>query len=96
VFEIVKLIWDVVVLRDAARKGQLNWKVWVIGFGFAIVVYAIGLPAALLYDAHPEYEALFVTAVVVIALMFGGLMWWGVHTHLQRKQAASPDEQSAP
>lgn len=27
-FEILKLLWDVVVLRDAARKGQLNWRIW--------------------------------------------------------------------
>jgi O-antigen/teichoic acid export membrane protein len=92
VLGILKLIWDGVVLRDAARKGQLNWKVWTVGFGFAIAVYAIGLSAALLYVAHPEYKPLFIAAMVVIALLFASVLWWDIRIYLQKKRAPIPDE----
>ncbi len=35
-FELFKLIWDVVVLRDVSRKGRYNWRIWPIGFGFVM------------------------------------------------------------
>jgi O-antigen/teichoic acid export membrane protein len=90
--EIFKLIWDGIALRDAARKGQLTWKVWAIGFGFAIAVYAIGLSAALLYVAHPEYKPLFIAAMVVIALMFASVLWWDIRIYLQKKRSPTSGE----
>ena len=52
--ELVKLVWDVFVLRDAARRGQLNWRVWVVAIAFVLILYGTGLPAAMLYDKHPN------------------------------------------
>ena len=54
--ELVKLVWDVFVLRDAARRGQLNWRVWVVAIAFVLILYGTGLPAAMLYDKHPQYK----------------------------------------
>ena len=75
-FEILKLIWDVVVLRDAARKGQLNWRIWPIALCFVCVLYGTGVPAVLLYEKHPQYKPLFIAAVVFDALLSICFMYW--------------------
>jgi hypothetical protein len=80
-FEIFKLIWDVVVLRDAARKGQLNWRTWVYGFGFVILLYGTGLPAGILYQEHPQYKPLFIAAIVFDALLFITFICWGARRY---------------
>ncbi len=77
-FELCKLIWDMVVLRDAAKKGQMNWRVWVYGFGFVVIEYAIALPAALLYEKHPQYKPVFIGALVLAAINFVAMMWWAI------------------
>jgi hypothetical protein len=51
-FELFKIVWDLVVLRDAARKGQLHWRIWPIAFGFVLLEYCIALPAVVLYENH--------------------------------------------
>jgi hypothetical protein len=94
-FEIFKLLWDLVVLREEARKGRLNWKVWVVGFGFAIAIYGIGLPATLLYVAHPEDKPLFIGAIVVIAVLFAGVMSWGIRMHMQSKLTGDSEKPAA-
>ncbi|HEX4022108.1 MAG TPA: hypothetical protein VHX63_13260 [Acidobacteriaceae bacterium] len=76
-FELFKLLWDVVVLRDAARKGQLmNWRAWVYGFGFALIEYGIALPAVMLYEKHPQYKPVFIAAMVLVVVNFICMMWW--------------------
>ena len=77
-FELCKLIWDLVVMRDASKKGQMNWRVWVYGFGFALVEYSIALPAALLYEKHPQYKPLFIAAIALVLINFFGMMWWAI------------------
>ena len=77
-FELCKLIWDLVVMRDASKKGQMNWRVWVYGFGFALVEYSIALPAALLYEKHPQYKPLFIAAIALVLINFVGMMWWAI------------------
>lgn len=75
-FELFKIVWDIVVLRDVARKGQYGWRIWPVAFGFVIFEYAIGLSAVLLYEKHPEYKLVFLVAMAFIAISFIGFMWW--------------------
>lgn len=75
-FELFKIVWDIVVLRDAAQKGQLNWRIWPTAFAIVFVEYAIGLSAVLLYEKHPEYKSFFVTAMIFMGISFVGFMWW--------------------
>jgi hypothetical protein len=82
-FELFKIVWDIVVLRDAARKGQLKANRMIFGFCFAILLYAIGLPAAVLYDKHPEYFPLFIAAMVLDGLLFIGFMIVAIRWYLQ-------------
>jgi Na+/melibiose symporter-like transporter len=93
-FELFKLAWDFVVMRDQASKGQLNWRVWVYGFGFALVQYCIGLPAVLLYEKHPQYKPVFIFAMVLIVVNFIAFMWWAIRS--RSRQSASPTTGSHP
>jgi hypothetical protein len=76
-FELFKLLWDVVVLRDASRKvKKLNWRLWVYAFSFVLIQYCIALPAVMLYEKHPQYKPLFITAIVLVLSNFVVCMWW--------------------
>jgi hypothetical protein len=86
-FELCKLLWDVVVLRDASRKGKLNWRTWVYGFGFVIVEYAIALPAVMLYEKHRQYKPVFIAAMVLVGINAVSFMWWA--WRWQSRQAAA-------
>ena len=76
--ELFKIAWDVVVLRDASRKGQLNWRIFAIGAGFAVFLYATLLPAVVIYDKHPQYKPLFLAVVVFDAIAFIAFMAWAI------------------
>jgi hypothetical protein len=86
-FELVKILWDVFVLRDAARKGQLNWRIWAIGIGFVLFLYGTGLPAVMLYDAHPQYKPVFIAAMILDGLAFVWLMIWGWRRYARQTAA---------
>ena len=81
--ELIKLIVDGLVLRDGARKGLLTWKVVLFAIGFVVLLYGTGLPASLLYQAHPQYKPLFIAAVVFDALMFISFMIFGTRWYLR-------------
>jgi predicted transporter len=91
-FELFKLFWDFIVLRDQARKGQLKPRIIVAGGLYAVLVYAIGLPAALLIVNHPGNrldEAIFIAAVVVVAALTLVMIFLGFHWRRQfRSQQA--------
>ena len=87
-FELFKLAWDFVVLRDASKKGQMNWRVWVYGFGFALLEYSIALPAALLYEKHPQYKPLFIAAMALVLVNFVICMWWSFRWWLRQNGSA--------
>jgi heme/copper-type cytochrome/quinol oxidase subunit 4 len=94
-FEIFKLIWDAVVLRDQARKGQLKVRTFVIGFGFVVLLYAIALPAVVLYSNHPQYKLVFIAAVVLDGLLFVAFMVWAIRGW-RRQVSASAAASSEP
>jgi Na+/melibiose symporter-like transporter len=90
-FELTKLAWDLVVLRDATSKGEMTWKVWATGFGFVIVLYGIGLPAVLLYEKHPEDKPVFVAAMVLIGILVVAYFWLAIRwrRRLRRERLAA-------
>lgn len=89
-FELFKLLWDVVVLRDAARKGNVNWRTWVYGFGFVLVEYGIALPALLLYQKHPQHKPVFIAAMVLALVNFVGFMWWAIRWQSRQSLPQKP------
>jgi len=77
-WEILKVIWDIFVLRDAARRGKLNWRKTGFVVGFVVLEYLIAMPALILYIQHPQYRTLFIAAMVlavVVLVVFVGLAW---------------------
>jgi hypothetical protein len=92
-FELFKLLIDGLVLRDASRKGILTWKVMLFGFGFAIFLYATALPAALLYEKHPQYLWLCLTTLAIDALAFILFLIFGTRWYFRataRAKAQAP------
>ena len=88
-FEIFKLLWDAVVLRDQARKGQLKVRTFVIGFGFVVLLYAIALPAVVLYSNHPQYKPVFIAALVLDGLLFIAMMVWAIRSWRRQANASA-------
>jgi ABC-type sugar transport system permease subunit len=90
-FELFKILCNVFVLREEARKGRMNWRVWAYGFGFAVLLYAIGLSAAVLYSNHPQYKPLFIAAMVLDGMLFAVFMAWAWRWRKQTvAQGATP------
>jgi cytochrome c biogenesis protein CcdA len=81
--ELIKLIVDGLILRDSARKGLLTWKVVLFAVGFVLVLYGTGLPATLLYQAHPQYKPLFIAAIVFDGTIFILFMIFGTRWYLR-------------
>lgn len=85
--ELIQVIWDLFMLRDAKRKGQLTWQVWAFAIGFVVVLYGIGLPAAVLYQNHPQYKPVFIAAMVldgIVAVV--GFVWaWKLYRMIQAR-----------
>jgi hypothetical protein len=80
-----------VVLRDSARKGQLKVRMLLLGGGFAVLLYAIGLPAGILYSNHPQYKPLFIAAMALDGLLFIAFMFIAIRSYLRSlKSAADP------
>jgi uncharacterized membrane protein (GlpM family) len=73
--EMLKIAWDVFVLRDAARRGKLDWRKTGLVAGFAILEYLILMPALLLYVQHPQYKPLFIAALVIFTVNVAGFVW---------------------
>lgn len=86
-FELFKILWDVVVLRDAARKGQLNWRIWPVAFGFVLLEYCVGLATVTFYTNNPEYKPLFIAVMILMAISFVCFLWWA--WRWQTRQAAA-------
>jgi hypothetical protein len=77
-WEMLKVAWDIFVLRDAAKRGKLNWRKTGLVVGFVVLEYLIVMPALILYIQHPQYKTLFVAAIVlavVILVAFVSLAW---------------------
>ena len=87
--EFFQIIWDLFMLRRAARNGQLTAGVWVFAIGFVVLLYAIALPAVMLYQNHPQMKPLFIAAMVLDGIVFiVGMVWaWNLHKKLAASRA---------
>lgn len=93
--ELIQIIWNFFMLRDAQKKGQLTARVWVLAIGFLFVVYGIGLPVSLLYIKNPAYKSLFVAAIVLVAISFGVVVWLGLKWHFEGAKAADSKKETS-
>ena len=86
--ELLKLVWDVIVLRDSARKGLLNWRVFAFAVGFVLLLYGTGIPAVIDYQKHPSHKPLFIAALAFDLLLFVAFMIWGTRWWWLQRNAA--------
>lgn len=80
-FELFQIVWDLFMVRRSVRNGQLNLRKGLIAVGLTVLHYATVVPAAVLYDKHPDWKPLFIAAMVlgaadVILLICLGFYWW--------------------
>jgi hypothetical protein len=100
--ELIKLIVDGLILRRAHKQGIMSWKVYAFAILFVIVLYATGVPAAILYQDHPQYKPLFFAAIVFDAVLFllfivFGFRWYfRAMARLRARQAAAPTTGTLP
>jgi hypothetical protein len=74
-FELIKIAWDVVVLRDAMGKGEMTARVWGAAALFLLVVVSIGLPTILYYEAGG-----------LLGLVLIGYFWLAIRWRLRLKR----------
>lgn len=87
-FELFKVFWDVVVIRDSARKGyKLSRANVFMALGFVVLLYATGVPAAVLYQNHPQYKWVLVAALVFDGFLFVAMMVWEIKWWLKQRAA---------
>ena len=86
--ELLKLVWDVIMLRDSARKGLLSWRVFAFAVGFVLLLYGTGIPAVIDYQKHPSHKPLFIAALAFDLLLFVAFMIWGTRWWWLQRNAA--------
>ena len=82
-WELFKVAWDLGVLRDGIRKGQLGWRKLLFAIGFALLEYAIAVPAALLYAKDARYKPLFIAAMALVVVLLIAFFWIAMRWYLQ-------------
>ena len=92
--ELIKLIVDLLVLRDSAKKGLFSWFVMFIGFAATFVVFVLALGVISYGDKHPgpTSDKLFIGFLVFAALTFTATVIWG--WRYQKRLAARRAAQS--
>ncbi len=92
--EIIKVLVELLVLKDASNKGTFSWFVMFVGFCVAAVVFGVGLLGVAYYNRHPEAGSGPLIGVLVFTVVFLGLsLLWG--WRYQNRLAASRKSASA-
>ena len=95
-FELFKLFWDVVVIRDGARKGyKLTRGNVFMAVGFVVLLYATGVPAAVLYQNHPQYKWVLIATLVIDGIVAITMFVWEVKWWIKHRAAARAAQGSA-
>jgi divalent metal cation (Fe/Co/Zn/Cd) transporter len=98
--DLFKIGWDLVVLRHYNRQGmKLSAGDYVVAIGFVIFLYGTGVPAAVLYQNHPQYKWVLIATLVIdgiatIAMFVYEIKWW--IKHRAAVLAANSAQPSAP
>jgi len=83
-FELIKLTWNVIVLRDSMRKGEMTAGVWGAALLFLLVVSSIGVPTVLYYDRHPDASArVMIEAAVLLGLVLIGYFYLAIRWRIR-------------
>jgi cytochrome c biogenesis protein CcdA len=87
--ELIQIAWDIFMLRDSARKGRLKLRAVLFALAFVVLLYGTGVPAAALYQNHPQYKLLFLATMVFDLILFVSFMTWAVRYNLKLRRERS-------
>lgn len=91
-FELLKLLWDAIVLRDTAKKGMFSWRLYGMAFLVVLCEYIIALSVTVLYEKHPEFKSLFIATMAFLVIALIAFLWWGWRYQLRlAAQKGTPD-----
>jgi O-antigen/teichoic acid export membrane protein len=93
--ELIKLIVDLLALRDSAQKDMFSWFVMFIGFAVTFVVFVLALGVISYADKHPgpTSDKLLIGFLIFAVLTFFITVIWG--WRYQKRLAARRAAQSA-
>jgi type VI protein secretion system component VasK len=93
--ELIKLIVDLLALRDSAQKGMFSGFVMLIGFAVTFVVFVLALGVISYADKHPgpTSDKLLIGLLAFAVLTFLTTVIWG--WRYQKRLAARRAAQSA-
>jgi len=84
VFELLKLVTNLLTLRDSMDKGEMTPGVWAGAALFLLVVAAIGVPTVVYYDRHPDASARVMTvAGVLLGLVLIVYFWLAIRWRMR-------------
>jgi hypothetical protein len=84
-FELFKVGWDLFTIRHYSRQGmKLSAGDYIVAIGFVVFLYATAVPAAVLFQNHPQYKwvliaTLAIDGIVAIAMFVWEVKWWIKH-----------------
>ena len=88
-FEIFKIGWDMFTIRHYSRQGmKLSAGDYVVAIGSVIFLYGTAVPAAVLYQNHPQYLWVLIATLVFDGILFIALFVWEVKWWLKHRAAA--------
>ncbi len=99
--ELFKIGWDLFTIRHYQRQGmKLSAGDYLVAIGSVVFLYATAVPAAVLFQNHPQYKWVFIATcifdgILLIALFVWEVKWWIKHRAAARaaQLAAQPDQQ---
>src|ERR1700683_411907 len=102
--ELFKIGWDLFTIRHYQRQGmKLSAGDYLVAIGFVVFLYCTGVPAAVLYQDHPQYKWVLIATLVIdgiatIAMLVWEVKWWIKHraAALAAAQAGQGGQQTSP
>ena len=95
--ELFKIGWDLFTIRHYQRQGmKLSAGDYVVAIGSVIFLYATAVPAAVLYQNHPQYKWVLIVICVFDGILFIALFVWEVKWWIKHRAAARAAQLSAP
>ncbi len=95
--ELFKVCWDLFTIRHYSRQGmKLSAGDYFVAIGSVIFLYATAVPAAVLYQNHPQYKWVFIATCVFDGILRIALFVWEVKWWIKHRAAARAAQGIAP
>jgi len=86
-FELLKLVWDAIVLRDSIKNGEMTAGAWGGALLFLFVLLCIALPTIFYFDRHPDAPASALTyPALALAMLMIVYFWLAIRWRLRLRR----------